>query len=819
MSKPLISHALDTPSDRPEPLELKKHIEQVIKASETLISQKSLNFNGLTKDQIKEICILIAACHDFGKSTIFFQDYIQSKIDDSPYRGNKEDKSHSLISGLFGWYMLEKKLAKNEQVEERWKSFLPFAVLVAIEGHHGYYTSIEEILKKVADGTCSGLLSRQLLNIQQEIFTYEFDGFHLKHGSDFNLEIIKQIWKRLRKIHRKYKKKPINNQIEHRILGLLLYSILLEADKAYLASDNPEQYEREPIDIPGDIVDKYVESLNSDATINKERKKAYTSTIRAVEDFPLEERVHSITLPTGLGKTLLAASWAIKLRSRLKKKGVSSRIIVSLPFLSIIEQTDDVYKRFLDKLYRKRADRLYSTSYSIADFKYRDGIDKEERSDNSIDFFMSIWNSELIVTTFDQLLYSIFSLKSKNLMRFHNLFNSILVFDEIQALPSDLWKPFEFFFKKFTEVGDSHIILMSATQPGFFPSANERVPEHQKYFKDRKRVKLNIQPGKISIGEFVKDLLPKLDEYFDKSVMVVLNTKPSSKIIYKAVKNAMDEGSIKKRPLVYLSSYVAPIQRIQRVKRINKYLTRFRKRFSNPVVITTQCIEAGVDIDMDYVIRDWAPLDSIFQVCGRCNRNGEKEKGIIDIIHLVSENSKVYSSQVYDDILLECTAVSLNNSTKISESQFYDYGTYYFNAVRERLGQSMRIVQAFAGYSHKYEKEGKEKVVNIKELLRGEQWQEQFIVPSLDLELPEEIKKALKIDDRWKRRFAIKRLGRRIAETSVNVRFEGWMPNRPDVLANNQIDNFLILDEQYYDKKGVGFNADIYKKIGGTKLF
>jgi len=229
----------------------------------------------------------------------------------------------------------------------------------------------------------------------------------------------------------------------------------------------------------------------------------------------------------------------------------------------------------------------------------------------------------------------------------------------------------------------------------------------------------------------------------------------------------------------------------------------------------------NTDIDMDYVIRDWAPLDSIFQVCGRCNRNGEKDKGTVEIIHLVSEDKKAYSSQVYDDILLECTSFSLNNSTKIPEDQFYNYGTSYFNAVRKRLGQSMRIVQAFAKYSHRYEKEGKEKVVNIKELLRGDQWQEQFIVASLDQELPEEIRKALEIGDRWKRRFAMKRLSRRISEVSVNIRFERWLPNRPDDFAKDpigKIGSFWILDEQFYDKEGVGFNADIYKQIEGTKF-
>jgi len=259
MRKPLISHALEKTLDRPEPLMLEKHIGQVIKASEAIISQKALNFKGLTEEQIKEISILIAACHDFGKSTVFFQDYIWSKIDGYPYTGDERDKSHSLISGLFGWHLLEKWLAKNSEIEEHWKSFLPLAVLIAIEGHHGYYASIDEILKKVADGIQNDLFNRQLRHIREEIFTYKFNGFHLKQGADFNLEVIKRIWKELRKIHRGYKKGSLDEQIEQRILGLLLYSVLLEADKAYLASDTPEQYEREPISIPEDIVDKYIE--------------------------------------------------------------------------------------------------------------------------------------------------------------------------------------------------------------------------------------------------------------------------------------------------------------------------------------------------------------------------------------------------------------------------------------------------------------------------------------------------------------------------------------------------------------------------------
>lgn len=102
--------------------------------------------------------------------------------------------------------------------------------------------------------------------------------------------------------------------------------------------------------------------------------------------------------------------------------------------------------------------------------------------------------------------------------------------------------------------------------------------------------------------------------------------------------------------------------------------------------------------------------------------------------------------------------------------------------------------------------------------MRGDAGQEQFIVPSLDPELPEEIRKALQIEERWKRRYALRRLSKRINENSINIRFEKWIPNKPDDLADCKIGNFWILDKQFYDKDEVGFNADIYKRVERQKI-
>jgi CRISPR-associated endonuclease/helicase Cas3 len=663
----LISHALD------KPLTLWEHLDQVVRATRYLVSQKSLNFKGISKQQIEELSILAAACHDFGKSTSFFQEYINAAANGIEYCGNAQDKSHALISGFFGYHMAE-KLLSNYQLEEHWKSFLPFSIFLAIESHHGTYKSIEEMLKSVANS--DRLLEKQIYSIGQEIFKYKFYNIDLSQGSDFDLQKIGLISSKLRRFSRDYKKIPkgydkdkwLDVQIEHRLLGLFLYSVLLEADKAYLASDNDEQYKREPIKIPPNLVDNYIKEIKGGKLIDDERNKAYKETIFNICKFPLGERLHSITLPTGLGKTLLSASWALKLRNRIEREnGFSPKIIVSLPFLSIIEQTDQVYKSILGDLYDQHKDRLYIPSYSIADFKYKDGIDDNERSDNSVDFFLSIWNSEIVVSTFDQLLYSLFSLKSKYLMRFHNLFNSIIIFDEAQALPTELWKPFEKFFNKLSEVGLTHILLMSATQPDFVPGAAERVPDHERYFENRKRVELHISPEKRQFKAFLDDLPELLNRNSNKSIMIVMNTKETSKLVYKLIKEI--------RPAFYLSSLIVPAQRIERIAKIKDLIEKDEK----VLIVTTQCVEAGVDLDVDYIIRDWAPIDSIFQVCGRCNRNGKRGTGKVEIIRLESPCGKAFSEMIYDSIALESTANSLNGiGLEIEEKQFYNIGSKYF---------------------------------------------------------------------------------------------------------------------------------------------
>ena len=115
-------------------------------------------------------------------------------------------------------------------------------------------------------------------------------------------------------------------------------------------------------------------------------------------------------------------------------------------------------------------------------------------------------------------------------------------------------------------------------------------------------------------------------------------------------------------PLLFLSADVTPLDRLDAIKTIKK---------GNPcIVVSTQCIEAGVDIDMDFVIRDFAPFDSLIQIAGRCNRNGRISRpATVEVVDLSNEQGKRYSDMVYDDVHLQVTRQLIEHIEEIEEKK------------------------------------------------------------------------------------------------------------------------------------------------------
>ncbi|MCK5144784.1 MAG: hypothetical protein KAQ77_13480, partial [Candidatus Heimdallarchaeota archaeon] len=323
------------------------------------------------------------------------------------------------------------------------------------------------------------------------------------------------------------------------------------------------------------------------------------------------------------------------------------------------------------------------------------------------------------------------------------------------------------------------------------------VVEPETIFSDRKRYRLVMNYyNKLPITDFINDCMKRLKvEWNNKRIMIVLNTRASARMVLDALE------AISTMPVYFLSADVIPQERLDNIKKIKN---------NNPcLVITTQCIEAGVDIDLDLVIRDFAPLDSIIQVAGRCNRNGKKQRCDVEIVKLVNDSNKEFCGFVYkDNILIESTLDVLNKYTskELNEEDIFPVINSYYNLIKIKKYKGKKYAEDWAYWR---------KEIDIRSLLRGDSKKVEFIVieqdKPIDNEKPlyEALESAFEIEDRWERKRSLGALRGRIAKLTVSV----WA--RPDfdpTEISDVIGHWYLLRKGFY-QKGKGIDISNNKKL------
>jgi CRISPR-associated endonuclease/helicase Cas3 len=206
--------------------------------------------------------------------------------------------------------------------------------------------------------------------------------------------------------------------------------------------------------------------------------------------------------------------------------------------------------------------------------------------------------------------------------------------------------------------------------------------------------------------------------------------------------------------LEFLSADVTPGDRLAAVERVKK---------NQPcLVVSTQCVEAGVDIDLDLVIRDFGPLDSIIQIAGRCNRNARGGRGTVEIVSLLDDDSgREFAGMIYDKILLQVTRQVLGDSEVIDEEAVFPLTTAYFVRLPREKDTGEQETRRWVRW---------EEMTAVRTLLRGEQRpQLAFVVVENDPTLRDALEATRRIPDRWDRRRAMQRLARRVAENTVTI--------------------------------------------------
>ena len=226
---------------------------------------------------------------------------------------------------------------------------------------------------------------------------------------------------------------------------------------------------------------------------------------------------------------------------------------------------------------------------------------------------------------------------------------------------------------------------MTATKPLFFPDATELLNEHSKYFKAFNRTKLvNHLNNKFTLEEFLYFFTEGLS---DKSYMVVVNTINQSLELYNLMKKVLEEDNRYNHKLYYLSTNLIPLHRNHRIDEIKSKLENDEKI----ILISTQVVEAGVNLDFNEVYRDIAPLDSIIQCAGRCNRNNGNYVGNVHIVEMVTDDERVFADMVYGPEIINIVKKIIEQTDIIEEKDYLNLINKYYEKIKQVKSQQASI--------------------------------------------------------------------------------------------------------------------------------
>ena len=335
--------------------------------------------------------------------------------------------------------------------------------------------------------------------------------------------------------------------------------------------------------------------------VDRQRVQVRQACVNAAPQTP---GLFSLTVPTGGGKTLSSLAFAL---AHAQAHGLD-RVIYVIPFTSIIEQNAQVFREVMQPL----------VDGGLVDpvLEHHSNLDVGEETVQSR-LATENWEAPLVVTTSVQFYESLFANKTSRCRKLHNMSRAVIILDEVQSLPVDFLKPSLQAIKQLTDHYGSTVVLCTATQPavnkrdGFdigIAGVREIVSDPRALYQALKRVELTTL-GPVSDLELVPRLLAQ------EQVLCIVNTRGQARDLFSALGD--DEGHF------HLSAQMVPVHRAEILDQINQ---RLAKR-QTCRVISTQLVEAGVDIDFPVVYRALSGLDSIAQAAGRCNRHGRLAQG------------------------------------------------------------------------------------------------------------------------------------------------------------------------------------------------
>jgi CRISPR-associated endonuclease/helicase Cas3 len=573
---------------------------------------------------------LIGLAHDLGKYSTAFQQYLRKVAGDAAMEMEPDFSLRGSVDhSTAGAQIIARGFIGAEEETGR---FAAEALALCIASHHSGF--IDCILPNGKDGLLQRLSKDDVLSHRSEAWSSVEAAIRAPLESLLNdPEVAVEITAAMDRI-RTTDNDEVIQPFKQGLLLRLLFSCLIDGDRTDTADfDKPRgasfRQHGEYVSWQ-DLIDRLERKLatfQNRGWVDQCRRDISSHCLAGAER---RKGIFTLTVPTGGGKTLASLRFALHHAQRWGME----RVIYVSPYISIADQNAQVVREVLEP---KECD------FASIVLEHHSNLTEEKESWRG-SVLAENWDAPVVFTTAVQVLEALFGGGTRSARRLHALANAVIVFDEVQTIPIRAIHLFNNAVNFLVEQCGASVVLCTATQPllhkvdkckGAMKQGTELMPNPPKLFRDLRRYETfdrTNKPGGWSAAEVSALAMDEMRE--QGSCLVIVNTKRDALAIYaewkeqlKTLEEKMDAGC-----LVHLSTHMCPAHRLEALNRMKASLNP--QIGKHVLCVSTQLIEAGVDIDFATVVRDLAGLDSIAQAAGRCNRNGERAIGRVHIIKM-----------------------------------------------------------------------------------------------------------------------------------------------------------------------------------------
>ena len=633
---------------------VKEHLDNVSRLSMEYGAKISLEATGK----------LIGILHDMGKETKKFDAYIKYSSEHPKDKSLRGSINHSTAGAKYIYDTFYKSKDLYDQLTAQLMS-------IAVCSHHGGLIDCLDLSGK--DVFTSKMTTDKEIFYDEALQNYMLECLDREQVQELFYKAKSEIKEALTQI-RQIDDRAEFGQFAIGLIEKYMFSCVVDADRydtySFMEGKEPPAEINRTI-LWNELSDKLESALETYPQKTKIDVLRADISLACKKFAVNKPGIYQLSVPTGGGKTLSSLRYALEHAKIFHK----DRIFYIIPFTTIIDQNAREIKNIL----------------------CRDDVILEHHSNLILDnenedykLLTERWDSPIILTTMVQFLDTLFSGGTQNVRRMHNFANSIFIFDEIQAIPIKCINMFNSAINFLAKICHATIILCTATQP-LLSSPKIHMPlklsKNPNMISDMygklggfKRVELvdkKIVGGysAAALKEFVLEIMKHVE-----SVLVVFNTKNAAKEVFNELQKENTQLPKEQQYLIFhLSTNMCPSHRMKILEEM-----RVNLRKQRVICVSTQLIEAGVNISFGCVVRSLAGLDSIAQAAGRCNRHGERSCSNVYIVNVQGENiSKLVDIKKGQECTLRVLEEFRENPAEfdqelLSQKAMDRYYKYYF---------------------------------------------------------------------------------------------------------------------------------------------